>query len=215
MNPRRIFGTVFGVESWIAAVVFAAVVGVMLVAVWRSSVRRRRGAAPSQRSDNRRLEAVYGAAVAAIAIGVVILSFRTTSEERSVAATPAARVDVTGFQWCWRFDYPGKGITVTATCDGEDLPTMVVPVGERVTVTVHSDDVIHSWWVPALRYKMDAFPHHTNRFTFIVDRAGRWIGRCAEFCGDRHYAMDFYLKAVSPEKYRQWLSSGGSSNVTG
>jgi heme/copper-type cytochrome/quinol oxidase subunit 2 len=88
---------------------------------------------------------------------------------------------------------------------------MVVPVGQPVTIKVRSTDVIHSWWVPELRYKMDAFPGHTNTFTIKVDRAGRWIGRCAEFCGDRHYEMDFWLKAVPADEYQRWLSSGGAS----
>jgi cytochrome c oxidase subunit II len=211
MNPRHVFGTVFGIESSIAAGVFILVCLTMLLALLASRRRRRRDIPPSGRSERTRLEITYGIALTAIAAFVIVLSFRTTDEERSASATPATAVRITAFQWCWRFSYPNQGVSVTGTCDGKDLPTLVVPVGQSVSVQITSSDVIHSWWVPELRYKMDAFPDHVNRFTFTVDRAGRWIGRCAEFCGNRHYTMDFYLEAVSPAKYQKWLASGGSA----
>ncbi|RCG17389.1 cytochrome c oxidase subunit II [Streptomyces diacarni] len=95
------------------------------------------------------------------------------------------------------------------------MPTLVVPTGRTVRINLTSLDVIHSLWVPALRYKMDAFPDHTNSFTFTVDKEGRWIGRCAEFCGDRHHAMEFWLKAVSPEEYDDWVSQHQQDGPTG
>jgi cytochrome c oxidase subunit II len=214
MNPRHVFGTVFGVESWIAAAVFGAICLAMVVAFGLSRRRRLQGRAPSDRHERPRLELLYGLAVAAVAGFVIVLSLSTNADEHSDAATPAARVDVTAFQWCWQFTYPGHSIRKTGTCDSpRSRPTMVVPVGQKVTVRVRSRDVIHSWWVPELRYKMDAFPDHVNTFTFTVDKAGRWLGRCAEFCGEHHYRMEFYLQAVSPGRYRQWLAAGGATNA--
>jgi cytochrome c oxidase subunit 2 len=78
-----------------------------------------------------------------------------------------------------------------------------------------SRDVIHSLWVPRLRYKRDIFPHHVNTFTLTVDREGRWVGRCGEFCGDRHHTMDFWFKAVSPAAYDKWLAQHAGAPAGG
>jgi cytochrome c oxidase subunit II len=205
VDPRRIFGHVFGVESMIAAAVFAAVCAAIIVAFALSRRRRRHDRPPSQAEEHPRLEFAYAAVIAAIAGFVVWLSFHTTSQENASAQPSAAKIQVTGFQWCWRFTYPSTKKSVTGTCDGGSLPTMVVPVGQPITLQISSTDVIHSWWVPELRYKLDAFPDHVNTVTLIVDRTGRWAGRCAEFCGHWHTYMDFYLKAVPPKQFEQWL----------
>jgi len=206
MDPRRIFGQIFSTEVTIAAVVFVLVCGVIVLALVVSHRRQRRGAEPSQREERTALELAYAVGVAAVAGFVVYLSFHATSQEQAGAEPAATTVRITAFQWCWRFSYPGSQHSVTGTCRPGDLPTMVVPVGRPVTIELTSTDVIHSWWVPSLRYKLDAFPDHTNTVTFTVDRAGRWIGRCAEFCGHGHTQMDFYLQAVPAQQYEHWLS---------
>jgi len=215
VDPRRIFGSAFGVEVAIAAAVFVLVCAAVVVALLLSRRRRRRGLPASSREERPRVELVYGLLVAAVAGFVVFLSFRTTGEMQARADPPAARVNVTAFQWCWAFRYPGSDVRVTGTCSPGEEPVMVVPAGRAITVHVTSTDVEHSWWVPDLRYKMDAFPDHTNAFTFTVDRPGEWEGLCAEFCGDYHYSMHFRLRAVSPERYRAWLASGGSAGALG
>ncbi|MFI2435965.1 cytochrome c oxidase subunit II [Streptomyces sp. NPDC018693] len=206
MNTRHIFGTVFAVESVIATVVFVVVLALLLLAV----VRRRAGSGrpPSQRLERMGLEKVYVVALTAVAAFLVGYTAWQNHEEHRAPRQRPVRIDVTSFQWCWTFTHrrPRDPVRVTGTCRDGDLPTLVVPAGRPVTLHLTSRDVIHSLWVPRLRYKMDAFPHHENTFTVTVDRAGRWIGRCAEFCGDRHYVMDFWLKAVEPEEYDTWLA---------
>jgi cytochrome c oxidase subunit II len=64
---------------------------------------------------------------------------------------------------------------------------------------------VHAFWVPYLDYKMDAYPGHVDKFTVTMPRAGRWNGRCAQFCGLYHYRMDFWLQAVSPAQFSSWL----------
>jgi cytochrome c oxidase subunit 2 len=208
MDPRRIFGHIFSVEAIIAAVVFALVCFAIVFALVLSSHRRCRDRPATQQEEHTKTELAYAAAVAVVAAFVVGLSFHATAQESVHSA--ADKVRITGFQWCWRFSYPGSGRSVTGTCNGRGLPTMVVPVGRPVTLEITSSDVIHSWWVPALRYKLDAFPDHTNRVTIKVNHAGEWVGRCAEFCGDRHTYMDFHLKAVPVEQYRQWLAGAAA-----
>jgi cytochrome c oxidase subunit 2 len=119
----------------------------------------------------------------------------------------ALTVRVTGFQWCWRFAYVGTPVTVTASClDGHD-PTLVVPAGRPVRIETTSSDVIHSFWVPAFRFKMDAFPHHMNSFVMTVPHPGTWLGHCAEFCGDSHAFMTFHLRAVPAGVFSVWLAA--------
>jgi cytochrome c oxidase subunit II len=210
MDPRRIFGHVFTVELTIAVVVFALVCLAVVTAVVMSHRRRRSGRPPAWKEESTPIELAYAAAVAAVAAVVVGVSFHATAQESAPKTKAATQVRITGFQWCWRFSYPGSRRVVTGTCENGDEPTMVVPVGQAVTLRITSSDVIHSWWVPGLRYKLDAFPDHTNSVTIKVDRAGEWIGRCAEFCGHLHTFMDFHLKAVPAEQYHRWLAGSAA-----
>lgn len=211
MDTVSIFGYVFSREVLIACIVFALICVWLLFGMWLSHRKRRTGRPPSAHTKNTKLELGYAAAVAAVAVYVIYLSFHTSHQQTQKPRNVAARVVVTGFQWCWRFDYPGHR-TVTGSCTGRHRPVMVVPVGRTIEIQTRSIDVIHSWWVPALRYKMDAFPDHTNTFTLRITRPGSWAGRCAEYCGQFHYAMDFILRAVPMSTYRKWLAAGGPAS---
>lgn len=206
MNPRRIFDHIFTVELTIGLIVFTLICFTVVMALVLSRSRKRAGRPATRAEEHTKIELAYAAAVAVVAAFVVGLSFHANAEEHGASARGATKIRITGFQWCWRFTYPGTARAVTGTCQQGDEPTMVVPVGRPVTLQITSSDVIHSWWVPALRYKLDAFPDHINRITINVDRAGEWVGRCAEFCGTLHTYMDFRLKAVPVEQYRQWLA---------
>jgi cytochrome c oxidase subunit 2 len=210
LNPRHIFGTTFATEAVIAAGVFTLVVLTVLLAFGLSRRRKRKGRPAARRDKNTPVELTYAALIACAVGFIVFLSFRATAQERDPRRQAPVTVAVRGFQWCWQFSYPGHHRSVTATCRNGDIPTMVVPAGVPVTVRVTGSDVIHSWWVPYLRYKMDAFPNHANTFTITIPRTGRWLGRCAEFCGPNHYSMDFYLRAVTPRQYQQWLAHGST-----
>lgn len=221
---RRTFGQVFGLETTIAAVVFGLVAAAMIAAFLLSWHRRRRGRPPSVKAENNRLEIGYVAVLAGMAAFLVTTSL--TSNAHVTSGPPAAlKVRVTEFQWCWRFSYLGQPVTVTGQCASGlrppgklpvpgGLPTMVLPVGRPVQVEVTSNDVVHSFWVPALRYKIDAFPGHVNSFTLTLPHPGRWPGRCAEFCGLYHYGMDFYLQAVPPGQFASWMAAHGGSAAT-
>ncbi|PZH04846.1 cytochrome c oxidase subunit II [Streptomyces sp. NTH33] len=212
MKQRHIFGDVFALESIVACFVFAIVLLLFGYALIRRRAGRRFTASP--KAERPRLEAYYVGVLAAFVVFLVSwTAWQNHREHRPPAAEPV-RVDVTGFQWCWQFSYPQspERRSVLANCQGDNLPTLVVPTGRPVQVRLTSHDVIHSFWVPQLRYKMDAFPNHVNTFTFRLDHKGRWLGKCAEFCGERHYAMHFWVKAVSPEEYDRFLhgqASGG------
>lgn len=205
MNFRHVFNQVFDLEWPIALGVFGAIVLALTVAVVQSAVRRRRGTAPSDKSDHHLLEGTYAVVLFGFAIFLAAYTAAANGRETGDPAKGGLRIAVTGYQWCWRFAYRDPAIDVQGTCaDGSHDPVLVVPTGRPVTLTLTSTDVIHSFWVPELRFKQDAFPHHVNTITFTMNREGKWIGRCAEYCGDMHATMHFWLRAVSPQKFRQW-----------
>jgi cytochrome c oxidase subunit 2 len=206
VKQRHVFGSVFTFEAIVAGAVFA----VVLLLVGYAVVTRRAGrrAGVTDRPERPRLETFYVGALAAFAAFLVAwTAWQNHREHDPAAGGPPVRIDVSAFQWCWSFGYAQapERRAVTATCRGGSLPTLVVPTGRPVPLRLTSRDVIHSFWVPGLRYKMDAFPHHVNTFTLTLDRTGRWRGVCAEFCGERHHTMHFWLEAVSPERYDRWL----------
>jgi cytochrome c oxidase subunit 2 len=120
-----------------------------------------------------------------------------TSPPSASAATRALEIRVTGHQFWWEARYPGTRV-VTAN-------EIHIPVRTEVVVLVHTDDVIHSFWVPQLNRKIDMFPEQVNRVALYADRAGRFRGQCAEFCGLQHAHMSFYVFAQPRAQFARWL----------
>ena len=206
---KQVFQHVLSVEAAIAGVVFVLVLAGLVIAV----VRRRAGAGrePSSRSKRNGLEWAYVVLLAAVAGFLVYFTATANAKEHQAAGPNAAHVAVSAYRWCWRFSYPGQSVSVNGECTSGRYPTMVVPTGRPIRITLTSQDVIHSFWVPGLAVKIDTYPDHTNTLTLDFARPGRWLGRCAEFCGTYHTTMDFYLRAVSPNQYRQWLQQHGGA----
>src|SRR5690606_2674824 len=103
-------------------------------------------------------------------------------------ADSSLRVEVTGYQYWWHFDYQGEEVTTS-----QDL---YIPVGEKVYLDIVSTDVIHSFWVPTISGKMDANPENTNTMFIEAYEEGVYWGKCAELCGPSHSLMDFKVIAV-------------------
>jgi cytochrome c oxidase subunit 2 len=84
---------------------------------------------------------------------------------------------------------------------------LVVPTNETILFTEHSDDVIHSFWVPALLFKRDVIPGVQNQFEVTIDKTGAYVGRCAELCGTYHSQMNFELRSVTPTQFAAFLAA--------
>jgi heme/copper-type cytochrome/quinol oxidase subunit 2 len=207
MHFRQVFGQTFGLETTIAEVVFGLVMATVVASLLLSWWRRRRGRPAARKSEANLLELSYVLCLAGIAAFLVLFSF---TQNASFWRDPPApmHVRVTALQWCWRFNYSNPAVTVTARCSTGPLPTLVLPAGRPVKLDITSADVIHSVWVPALRVKIYAYPGHVNGLTLDLP-AGRWLGRCSEFCGLYHTGMEFYLQAVPPAEFTRWLAAGG------
>jgi cytochrome c oxidase subunit 2 len=110
-----------------------------------------------------------------------------------------ADIEVVGKRWWWEVRYPGAGGAVLAN-------ELRIPAGRPVEIALTTTDVIHSFWVPALAGKVDMIPGRTNRIVLEAREPGLWRGQCAEFCGEQHAWMAFYVVALSEPDYAAWLA---------
>jgi cytochrome c oxidase subunit 2 len=115
--------------------------------------------------------------------------------------TPIA-IEVVGNQWWWDVHYR----------DGPDKPAIAtaneirIPAGVPVKISVRTNDVIHSFWVPNLAGKIDLIPGRTNHIVLQADQPGTFRGQCAEFCGAQHARMAFVVIAEPADAYAAWLA---------
>ena len=115
-------------------------------------------------------------------------------------------VHVIAFQWQWQFDYPDSDVSITGR-PGE-FPELVLPASSTVRFDLTALDVIHSFWIPAFRFKRDMIPGSPGSFRVdVADVAGFYpnTGVCAEFCGLDHSSMRFSVRILPPDEFEQWL----------
>ncbi len=119
------------------------------------------------------------------------------------------KVEVNAHQWAWDFRYAGAdGKFGTRALPSEDdivlLNELVVPVDTPVSIQLASVDVIHSFYLPNMRVKMDAVPGNINRLWFQPKVVGEYDIACAQHCGVAHYKMKALLRVLSKEDYAAW-----------
>ena len=136
-----------------------------------------------------------------------------------LSANPDVVVNVDAFKWNWKFSYPGAedrtAIRSTPWARATTSRCMVLPTNQTIRFVEHAQDVIHSFWVPEMLFKRDVFPGNiVNQFETTILDEGAYVGRCAELCGTYHSMMNFELRAVSPEKYAQFLAAKQAGQTT-
>ena len=209
MPFQNAFSQLFAQDTIIAWVVFGLVILVMAGAMGYSWYRGRKGREPLKVAEANRLELGYVGVLAGMVVFLVISSFAANAKDYPSPPKPAAAVAVTGYQWCWRFQYEGTPVTATGQCQGlRSLPVLVVPAGEPIRLDLTSADVIHAVWLPQWDFKLYAYPGHVASATLTIPRTGKWMNRCAQLCGLYHYEMDFYLQAVPPATFQSYLRTG-------
>lgn len=213
VDTREQYQDLFSVYWPIGVGIFAVIAILLIFAALR--FRSDRDEFPQGKSESH-AEEVYAAAIAVIAAVLLFLTYNTMDDlaalpfdqdgEARAASTPAGTelVKVIGAQWEWRFEYPRHGVVE----EGE-VPSLVVPQNTPVRFEMTSDDVIHSFYVPERRIKLDLFPGRTTTMTLAFPQLGfqRQGGECAQYCGWRHSYMEFNVHVVTPERYRQWIES--------
>jgi cytochrome c oxidase subunit 2 len=188
--------------TWLLIVVMAGVYLVVLAVL--AKVMRRRAERPVRGGTGWALISVVGGG---IVLPVVVITALAIVSVRSLADLTRAEaagltVDVVAQQYWWEFRYR-EG-------DGEPVITaneLHLPVGRRVQIRLHSTDVIHSFWVPALQGKLDLVPGKVNVTWLRADRTGTYHGQCAEYCGMQHALMRMVVVAQEPSDFAQWLTA--------
>lgn len=124
----------------------------------------------------------------------------------TMTRTPSEALEIYGIgkQWMWRFQHP----------DGQrEINELHVPVGRNVKLTIATEDVIHSFFVPAFRTKADVVPGRLTKTWFKATRPGRYHLFCAEYCGTQHSGMIGWVVVLEPAEYQAWLSGSGEQTT--
>jgi cytochrome c oxidase subunit II len=212
-DTRSAYDALATIYLWVAAVVFAIIALTVLYIAVRYRAGRDPDREPSTTVDAQRTEAAYAVALAIVAAVLIGLTFH--SQSSIDALTPAAardpqavHVDVIGAQWQWRFRYPGRSgePVVEQTAPEGTPPELVVPVGRRVLFTGRSQDVLHDFWIPDLKFQRQVWPDHTEQWALTFPRTGSFAGVCAWFCGLYHQNMHFVAHVVPVAEFDRWLA---------
>jgi len=212
VDTRKEFEDLASTYLPIAIVVFALVLLGTIVPLFVFRARRR--GEPSDREEPPWLPIGYAAVLVAIVALLVTLTFNAQDKISAQVTHPGLQVNVTAAKWNWRFDYPAQHVSQIG---GDSSPTtLVVPTGTDVRFTVTSLDVIHSFWIPYIRFKRDAFPRRTSSFVLSFPGAGyHTAGRCAEYCGLKHDQMTFNVEVMSKSGFAGWVRQRQSEEAKG
>jgi cytochrome c oxidase subunit 2 len=196
---------------YIAAVVFAVVSTLVIWSVLR--YRRRGDQLPEQTHGNNTLELLWTLIPTIIVLGLFWVTLQAQDKVQTPAERAALTVDVTAFQWSWRFRYEESGAEVVG--GPGNVPELVVPVGQPVRVRLRTADVVHSFYVPQTLFKRQAIPGVTNEFDLTFEKVGTYHGQCTQFCGLAHADMLFRVRVVSPGEFQSWVASATRSGSPG
>lgn len=187
----------FWLVFWIAAAVFALVMGGLVLILFVFRDRSKESAKePKQLHGSPKLEVLWTVIPALILAGIAVPTVSSIFE-LTECSPDSMEIEVIGHQWWFEFNYPDHEV-VTAN-------VMVIPAGQEICALMTSDDVIHSFWVPALAGKRDVIPGQTEILPFEADEPGEYWGHCAEFCGLSHSLMRTRVQAVSEADFDAWV----------
>jgi cytochrome c oxidase subunit 2 len=213
--------------SWMAAWgvgLFTASLMVWSIVAYR---RRRINEVPEQTKYNIPIEALYTLVPLVMVIGLFWFTARDQSEILTMDNDQSQTVNVVGFRWSWAFNYLDEdaysiGVPADSQTISQDpaiaaaqIPTLVLPVDEKVRFELTSPDVIHSFWVPSFLFKMDVIPGKTNAFELTPDKIGTFAGKCAELCGTYHSQMLFNVKVVERAEFDAYVAGLRAAGQTG
>jgi len=221
----------FALTFVIMGIVFVAAQFSLGYVVWK--YRESSSSAPvSYSHGNTTLEVVWTLLTTVLFIGLNLMGSSVWASQRfDPAESGAVQVEVTGMQFAWYFRYPGPdgkygktsanlmdpsaggeaavGLSNTDPAAKDDVVTgtMYLPVNREVDLSLRAVDVIHSFFVPNLRFKQDAVPGLNIHMHFKPTEIGEYEIACAELCGLGHYKMHGMVHVVSQEDFDKWLAA--------
>ena len=208
------------------AVFLAAQLGLGFL-VWK---HRDRGQRAQYSHGHTGMELTWTALTAVLFVGLNLMGYTMWAQNRIHDPQPdAVNIEVTGVQFAWYFRYPGPdgkygatkpelidasiggegavGLDTTDPAAADDVvsSTLLLPVNQQISVTLRAQDVIHSFFIPEMRFKQDAVPGLQINMHFTPTKAGTYEIACAELCGLGHYRMRAVVTVHTEDEYRRWL----------
>ncbi|MFA5566104.1 MAG: cytochrome c oxidase subunit II [Acidimicrobiia bacterium] len=202
-RESKVIHSLVGPVFIVAGVVMVFVLGAAIYMAWRFRERSSDDpdVLPEQIHGNNKLEigwtVVPTVVLAVIAVFTLVQIFDLEKRDDD-----ALHVLVEGNQWWWQFSYDLDG-------DGEyDIVTaneMVIEAGRQADLSITSNDVIHSFWIPRLNGKRDAVPGRMHTLSLESEKPGYFFGQCTEFCGLSHAEMRMRVIVLPPDEFEQWI----------
>jgi cytochrome c oxidase subunit 2 len=211
---------------WVCIVIGVIVFSAMFISIVLH--RKSRGYEAAQFSHSTKAEIAW-TIVPVLILVVMAVPATKALIQMEVAPETEMTIKITGFQWRWRYEYVEDGIhfisslhpdsnaarrlnsgTDPATVDNYLLEVdkpLVLPAETKIKFIITSDDVIHSWWVPALGWKRDAIPGFINEAWTEILQPGVYRGQCAELCGKDHGFMPVVLNVLPRDEYQAWVET--------
>ena len=208
---------------WVMAIISAFVLALFIWVILKYN--RRANPVPSKTSHNTLIEVIWTVVPALILLGIAVPSIGLLSAQYKSPPKDAITIKATGYQWYWGYSYPDNGdfeivsnMLTKEEADARGEPhqlgvdnRMVVPAGVPIRLQTTAADVIHSFAVPSLWFKLDAVPGRLNEKLLFIDEPGVYYGQCSELCGARHGYMPIAIEALPMDQYNAWvLAQGGS-----
>ncbi|MBT8049531.1 MAG: cytochrome c oxidase subunit II [Xanthomonadales bacterium] len=210
---------------WICVVIGVIVFSAMFVSIVLH--RKSRGHDAAQFTHSTKAEVVW-TIIPVVILVVMAVPATTALVHMEVAPETEMTIKITGFQWRWKYEYVEDGIEFISSLDAASNATrmldsgtdpasvpdyllnvdkpLVIPANTKIKFLITADDVIHSWWVPALGWKRDAVPGFINEAWTEVMEPGIYRGQCAELCGKDHGFMPIVLNVLPKDDYRAWVA---------
>lgn len=186
---------------------------------------RRSNPEPSKTTHNTLIEVVWTVVPVIILLVIAVPSIQLLVRQYESPPEDAVTVKVTGYQWYWGYSYPDNGgfEVISNMLEADDAlkngepyqlavdNRMVVPANTPLRIQTTAADVIHSFGVPSLWFKLDAVPGRLNEKMLTINEPGVYYGQCYELCGARHGFMPIVVEALPRGEWEAWVREQGGT----
>jgi len=208
---------------WVMAIISIFVLGLLLWVIIRYN--KRANPVPSKTTHNTLIEVIWTLVPVLVLVAIALPSISLLAKQYESPPEDAVTIKVTGYQWYWGYTYPDNGdievisnmlSQADALANGEPPQLavdnrMVVPANTPLRLQMTAADVIHSFAVPSLWFKVDAVPGRLNEKLLTINEPGVYYGQCSELCGIKHGYMPIAIEALPREQWEAWVIEQGGT----
>jgi cytochrome c oxidase subunit 2 len=203
--------------TWAIGILFVLMVGVLGIAVLvhRDGKHKAKYDHGATMRDLLLIAAVAGGVFVAVDGTMLAKSYEELAKDfwNWPTSPDTVKIEILAQQWAWNVRYAGPDGKFNTDDDVVTLNDVHIPIGKPVYFKIRSKDVIHSFYLPNFRQKIDAFPGSTSQlWVQAVEGAGVYDIGCAQHCGVNHYKMHGFITVESPEQYNEWLNVSSTND---